>query len=93
MSGLPEGVEEALEESEALLLEPRSEYDSRVTGVGYRFNIGPGAVYDIARVLAVLETEGMTPEEAVEYYEFNILGGWNGERTPIYIHQIQKPPP
>ena len=27
----------------------------------------------------------MTYEEAVEYYEFNIVGAWLGEFTPVFI--------
>jgi hypothetical protein len=27
----------------------------------------------------------LTPEEAVEYFEFNILGAYVGEKTPIFL--------
>ena len=28
----------------------------------------------------------MNEEEAEEYFEFNILGSWMGEGTPIFVH-------
>jgi hypothetical protein len=29
----------------------------------------------------------MTEEEAVEYVDYNIVGSWVGERTPIILYQ------
>ena len=29
--------------------------------------------------------DGMTEEEAVEYFEFNIIGAWMGEETPCFL--------
>jgi hypothetical protein len=77
---------EGLEGSEALLMEPRADYDSCIVGIGFRFSHGPLAVYDIDRVLAVLEKDGISHEDAVEHFEFNMRGAWSGDGTPIYIH-------
>ena len=85
-----EDITEAFEDSEALLLEPRSQYDHCIVGIGYRFNAGPLAVYDIEKVLQVLEKDGMTEEEAIEWYDFNIIGGWVGDGTPIFINLFQE---
>ena len=30
--------------------------------------------------------EGMTDEEAVEYFEYNVVGSWMGEGTPIFLY-------
>ena len=30
--------------------------------------------------------DGMTYEEAIEFFEFNIKGSWMGEYTPVYIY-------
>jgi hypothetical protein len=27
----------------------------------------------------------MTYEEAIEYYDYNIVGAWMGELTPVFI--------
>ena len=46
----------------------------------------PVAVYDLRRVLVVLvEQHDMSYEQALEYAEFNILGAWGGEETPIFM--------
>ena len=71
-------------------MEPRPQYDHCMVGIGYRFNAGPLAVYDIERVLQVLEKDGMTEEEAIEWYEYNIIGGWVGDGTPIFINLFQE---
>ena len=30
----------------------------------------------------------MTREEAIEWMEFNVVGAWVGETTPIFVHEI-----
>ena len=42
-------------------------------------------VYDI--VATLMERDGMTYEEAMEYFDFNILGAYVGEYTPIYMYE------
>ena len=32
-----------------------------------------------------MQRDGMTDEEAVEFFEFNIQGSWQGEETPIWM--------
>ena len=47
-------------------------------------------VYDIAKVINILqERDGMTYEDAVEHYEFNIAGSYVGKKTPIYVNSLQ----
>jgi hypothetical protein len=42
-------------------------------------------VYSVSKCLEILETEqGMLPEEAREYFEFNVSGAYVGEQTPIW---------
>jgi hypothetical protein len=33
----------------------------------------------------LIEKEGMSFEEAMEYLDFNVFGSYVGEQTPIYI--------
>jgi len=83
---LPEDVEEVLGENDACLLEPRDEYDACIVGIGYRFSSGPLAVYSIPMVLKVMEGWGMDEEEAQEYFEYNTIGAWMGDGTPMFIY-------
>jgi hypothetical protein len=42
-------------------------------------------VYDIDEIINILILEGMTYEDAIEHYDYNIAGSYVGEGTPIYI--------
>ena len=41
-------------------------------------------VYSVRRCLEILVQQGMTEEEAVEYFEFNTRGAYVGPSTPIW---------
>ena len=43
-------------------------------------------VYSRDKIIDILAEE-MTHEEAVEFYEYNILGAYMGEMTPIYVSE------
>ena len=43
-------------------------------------------VYSANKIIEIL-SEDMTHEEAVEFYEYNILGAYMGEMTPIYVSE------
>jgi hypothetical protein len=45
-------------------------------------------VYNIDEVINILMREGMTDEEAIEYYEYNIASSYVGENTPSFIRLI-----
>jgi hypothetical protein len=30
----------------------------------------------------------MTREEAIEFMDFNVVGAWHGESTPIFLYEI-----
>jgi len=55
-------------------------------GVGERFGGPPMAVLDVEKMFKKMEKDGMTREEAIEYFEFNILGAYIGDQTPVYMH-------
>ena len=61
-------------------------YDACIVGIGYRFSSGPLAVYSIPMVLKVMEGWGMDEEEAQEYFEYNTIGAWMGDGTPMFIY-------
>ena len=44
------------------------------------------AVYDYTNCLDILHKQGMTPEEAHEHMEFNVVGAYVGDFTPSFIH-------
>lgn len=48
------------------------------------------AVYDSVKIIKILMDSGLTQDEAVEYYEYNILGAYVGEATPVYLIPVDK---
>ena len=46
------------------------------------------AVYDRAKCIEILvERDGMDPEEAEEFFEFNTAGAYVGDQTPVYLER------
>ena len=60
-------------------------YDEAIIGVGWRDGV-PIVAYDTQRVIAILcRRDGMTQEDAEEFFDYNIQGAWIGEATPIFV--------
>ena len=60
-------------------------YDEAFIGLGWRFHDGPVAVYDRQKILEIIMEEGSSLEDSIEDFEFNIIGGWVGEFTPMFV--------
>ena len=60
-------------------------YDDCIVGIVTQFGRDPIVCYDYNKVLANLMTQGMSEDEALEFFEFNILGAWVGEATPCFL--------
>lgn len=74
----------ASESPAALLLEG---LDEAIVGIGRRCGKPSLAVYDQAKIIAILERT-MPPADALDYYGFNIAGAWMGENTPIIMEAM-----
>ena len=61
--------------------------DEAFIGIGWQFNT-PLAVYYRDKCIEILESQGMTPEEAQEYFYYNTQGAYVGEQTPIFLERI-----
>jgi len=60
-------------------------FDKAFIGVGERCSQPALAVYDRELCLKVLCDDGMSFEEAVEHFDYNVTGAWVGERTPMFV--------
>lgn len=58
-------------------------YDDCIIGIMTRFGCEPVVLYDQQKIIAKL-MQDMTREEAEEFFEFNIIGGWVGTGTPAF---------
>ena len=60
-------------------------FEDCIVGNVERFNMDPVFCYDYDKVITKMVKSGMTEEQAVEYYEYNMLGAWVGEGTPVFL--------
>ena len=66
-----------------IFLEP-SVFDEAILGVADRFGMPSVVAYDRSRVVDIYARD-MPREEAEEFFEFNTIGAWFGELTPVFI--------
>jgi len=59
-------------------------FDDAFIGVGQQFNNLVG-VYNKDKCLSILKDQGMSYEEALEYFDFNVTGSYVGPQTPIFM--------
>lgn len=64
-------------------------YDDCIAGVLQRFGMPLIVVYDKEKVIQKLVDDGMTCDEAHEFFEYNQLGAWMGEGTPAFITTLE----
>jgi hypothetical protein len=61
-------------------------FDEALVGYAQRCGQPALAVYDRNKCVDLLvQRDGMTHEEAEEYFEFNVVGAWVGDRTPLFL--------
>ena len=61
-------------------------FEDAIIGVAERCSCPALVVYDIGKCITILmQRDGMDEDEAMEYLEFNVLGAWVGENTPLFL--------
>lgn len=64
--------------------------DDAIIGWGGRCGMPNVTIYDWDLLVKCFMKQGMDYDEAIEWIDFNILGGYIGERTPIVINKLEK---
>ena len=82
MSKIKEINEYAEEVEEEIII--YDAYEDAIIGLADRFGMDTSVAYDYDKVIKIL-MEDMSYEEAVEYFDFNVIGGWVGDSTPVFI--------
>jgi hypothetical protein len=60
-------------------------YDDAIVGFAERDSVVL-VVYDVRKILRQLRVrDGMSRDEAQEFFDFNIAGSWVGEQTPVWL--------
>jgi hypothetical protein len=62
-------------------------FDEAIIGVVERIDLLV-VCYDKRKILKILSRD-MSEMQALEYYEFNILGAYMGESTPVYLDVME----
>lgn len=74
-----------LEDNECLLA---AGYESALIGITEGSN--PVAVYDTDLCIkCLMEEDDMNEEDAVDFFYYNTVGSFVGEKTPIYIRRYE----
>ena len=86
-----EDIKEHLAElnEEAILYD---DYDEALIGIGHRNGSGAIAAYDLDKVFKELEKilgPECSEEDVIEYFDYNVMGTWAGEYTPIFIEVLK----
>jgi hypothetical protein len=60
-------------------------YEDCIVGVVEQFGRPPVLCYDKGKILAKLMDDGMSYDEAEEFFEYNQIGAYVGESTPCFF--------
>ena len=72
---------------ELVRLEPREYFDKCIKGMASRANLQV-LCYDTSEILTMLQDDmGMTDEDSIEHYFFNVEGSYMGEHSPVFLHR------
>jgi len=62
-------------------------YDHCIIGVCESFGQPAKVAYSLSKVISTL-MEDMSEEEAWEFFEYNMIGAYVGETTPVFIRDL-----
>ena len=63
-------------------------FDDAIIGVAERCSQDPLVVYSINACIDILISRGMSEEDALDYFNFNVVGAWMGEGTPLFMWTV-----
>jgi len=63
-------------------------HDSAILGVASRFGMYVVVAYDYQQVIANLVDGGMPLEEAQTWFDYNMIGAWLGDYTPLFVNRL-----
>jgi hypothetical protein len=64
-------------------------FDEAILGVSRRAGSDPLVAYDYDACIEILmERDTMSRSEATEFFEYNVIGAYYGERTPVFVERF-----
>lgn len=64
-------------------------FDEALIGCVSRCGELPVALYDEDKCIEILMEEGLTVEEALDHFEYNVRGSYVGENTPAFTSLLK----
>lgn len=62
-------------------------FEDAIIGVARRCGQPDLVAYSVTKALEILMLDGATYADAVDYFEFNVVGAWAGEGTPVWVYE------
>ena len=63
-------------------------FSEAIIGIGRRCGKPDIVAYDVEQIIGILQRDSeMSESEAWEYFDFNVVGSWVGELTPIFVYR------
>ena len=67
-------------------------FDEGVVGAITSYGRGESILYSTEKILGIMmERDGMSADEALEFFHYNILGSYNGEGMPAFLNDHVEP--
>ena len=64
-------------------------FEDALIGYVRRFGLESLALYDYEKCIGILmKRDGMGRDEAEEFFEFNVIGAWVGDATPVFARLL-----
>lgn len=60
--------------------------DEAIIGVASRCGQPDLIAYSVTKCIEVLMRDGVSYEEALEHFDFNVAGAWVGPETPVWVY-------
>jgi len=60
-------------------------FDDAIIGIAERYGMNPVVLYNKNKCLNIMQTrDGMSEEDAIDFFYYNIVGAYMGEHTPCF---------
>ena len=66
-------------------------HDDAIIGMGNSFGRTSVLIYDSEKIIQkLMKRDSMTYEEAQEFFDYNIVGSYNGPGMPIFLYEYEE---
>ena len=67
-------------------------FDEAIVGSITSYGRGETVLYSTQKILEIMmERDGMTEEDAIDFFNYNILGSYNGNGMPAFLNDHVEP--